>query len=97
MFGNTLKDLRTAIIAFVLFSALLRSRYPFAITGIAQGLFHRQANGSLITVNGQTVGSSLVGQNFNSPVVLPPATVRRGHGRVRRAAHRPARTSGLQA
>jgi K+-transporting ATPase ATPase C chain len=72
MLGNTFKDLRTAIIAFVLFSALLGLAYPYAITGIAQGLFHRQANGSLISVNGETVGSSLVGQNFSSPAYFHP-------------------------
>ena len=72
MLGNTFKDLRTAIIAFVLFSALLGLAYPYAITGIAQGIFHKQANGSLISVNGQTVGSSLVGQNFTSPAYFHP-------------------------
>ena len=36
MFRTTLKDLRTAIIAFVVFSVLTGLAYPFAITGIAQ-------------------------------------------------------------
>ena len=72
MLGNRLKDLRTSIIAFVLFSALLGLAYPYAITGIAQAVFHRQANGSLVSVNGQTVGSSLVGQNFSSPAYFHP-------------------------
>ncbi len=65
MLRNTLKDLRTAIIAFVLFSAFLGLAYPYAITGLAQALFHHQANGSVISVDGQPVGSSLVGQNFS--------------------------------
>jgi K+-transporting ATPase ATPase C chain len=64
MIENTVKDLRTAIIAFVAFSALLGLAYPYAITGIAQAVFHRQANGSIVRVDGQDVGSSLVGQNF---------------------------------
>ena len=72
MLGNRLKDLRTSIIAFVLFSALLGLAYPYAITGIAQAVFHRQANGSLVSVNGQTVGSSLVGQDFSSPAYFHP-------------------------
>jgi len=72
MIQNTLKDLRTAIIAFVVFSAFLGLAYPYAITGIAQAVFHRQANGSLVSVNGHDVGSSLVGQNFSSPAYFHP-------------------------
>jgi len=72
MIQHTLKDLRTAIIAFVLFSALLGLAYPYAITGIAQTVFHRQANGSVVSVNGSDVGSSLVGQNFSSAAYFHP-------------------------
>jgi len=72
MLQNTFKDLRTAIIAFVAFTVLCGFAYPYAITGIAQAVFHRQANGSLVTVNGQDVGSSLVGQNFTSAAYFHP-------------------------
>lgn len=72
MLQNTFKDLRTAIIAFVLFSAVTGLAYPYAITGIAQTAFHRQANGSLIERNGQAVGSSLVGQDFSDPKYFHP-------------------------
>ncbi|HUK85606.1 MAG TPA: potassium-transporting ATPase subunit C [Candidatus Acidoferrum sp.] len=38
--------------------------YPFLITGIGQVFFPNQANGDLVQLNGQTVGSNLIAQNF---------------------------------
>jgi K+-transporting ATPase ATPase C chain len=41
--------------------------YPAIVTAVAQVAFPSQANGSVIVVNGQTVGSSLIGQAFSDP------------------------------
>ena len=41
--------------------------YPAVVTAVAQVAFPGQANGSMITVDGQTVGSSLIGQSFDDP------------------------------
>jgi potassium-transporting ATPase KdpC subunit len=46
--------------------------YPLAVTGLCQVLFHDKANGSLITVNDQVVGSALIGQNFSKPQYFQP-------------------------
>ncbi len=38
--------------------------YPLAMTGISQLLFHHEANGSMLEINGKQTGSQLLGQNF---------------------------------
>lgn len=62
-----MKELSTALRLFVVLSILTGIVYPLLITGIAQGIFKHQANGSLINANGKIVGSELVGQQFDDP------------------------------
>ena len=61
------KQLRPAIVMTLLFCVITGVIYPGVVTGLAQVLFWRQANGSLVTVNGKVVGSALIGQPFTKP------------------------------
>ncbi len=60
-------QLRPAIAVLALLTLLTGVAYPAAVTAVAQVVFPSQANGSLIVVNGTTVGSSLIGQAFEDP------------------------------
>ena len=58
---------RPALVLFVLLSALTGLIYPMAVTGVAKAAFPDQAAGSLVVLDGTTVGSKLIGQNFSDP------------------------------
>ena len=61
-------QIRAAIVSFILLTVLTGILYPLLVTGIAQMLFHHQAEGSLIVSgDGKILGSSLIGQNFDDP------------------------------
>jgi K+-transporting ATPase ATPase C chain len=46
--------------------------YPGVVTALCQLLFHWQANGSMLKVGGQEIGSALIGQNFTKPEYIHP-------------------------
>jgi K+-transporting ATPase ATPase C chain len=58
------KQLRPAILMTLVLCVITGFVYPGVVTGVAQVLFSRQANGSVVTVNGKVVGSELIGQSF---------------------------------
>jgi K+-transporting ATPase ATPase C chain len=56
----------------VFFTIVCGIAYPLLMTGIAQGVFPGKANGSIVEVDGEPVGSALVGQNFSGPEYFHP-------------------------
>lgn len=62
---NTLTALlRPALVLLLLFTVLTGLAFPLAVTGIAQAVFNDQANGSIVSRDGEDIGSSLIGQSF---------------------------------
>ena len=62
-----IKDIKTALLLFLVLAVMTGLIYPLAMTGIGQVVFPHQANGSLIRQRGHVVGSSLIGQYFREP------------------------------
>jgi K+-transporting ATPase ATPase C chain len=61
------KNFITSILMTLATTILLGVLYPLLVTGLAQLIFPRQANGQLIAVGGQNVGSRIIGQGFSTP------------------------------
>ena len=73
-------QLRPAVVATLVLCVLTGLVYPGIVTGLAQVLFPRQANGSLVTVDGRVVGSALLGQPFTRPEYFHPRPSAAGTG-----------------
>jgi K+-transporting ATPase ATPase C chain len=56
-----------AVSILLVFTVITGLAYPAAVTAFAQVVFPSQANGSMIAVDGATIGSSLIGQQFDDP------------------------------
>ncbi len=62
-----LKEIRPAVVSFLLLTLLTGIAYPLLVTGVSQAVMPDKANGSMIMKDGKPVGSSLIGQSFSDP------------------------------
>ncbi|HEY6873858.1 MAG TPA: potassium-transporting ATPase subunit KdpC [Geobacteraceae bacterium] len=68
-----MKEIKPAILFFIVFTIICGGIYPAVVTGIASVAFPRQAKGSFITdKTGREIGSSLIGQPFSDPKYFWP-------------------------
>ena len=75
-----IKELGPGFRLTLVFTILTGLLYPAAMTGLSQLIFPNQANGSLLTVHGKVVGSSLIGQSFSKPEYFHPPPSSAGNG-----------------
>jgi len=80
MIKSIINELRISIIATVCLAVVLCGVYPAVVWLGAQGLFPDQAAGSLVSVKGQTVGSTLLAQPFTGPGYFHPRPSAAGSG-----------------
>lgn len=75
-----MKHLRTAILYTIVSAVFLGLGYPLAMTVLAQWLFPKQANGSLLMRDGKVIGSQLIGQSFTGPAYFHSRPSAAGNG-----------------
>jgi potassium-transporting ATPase KdpC subunit len=74
------KNLITAVLMTIATTILLGVIYPLVVTGLAQLIFPKQANGQLIQRGGKAVGSSIIGQGFSGPAYFHSRPSAAGNG-----------------
>lgn len=67
---NKGRGVLSALLMTILLMVVCGLLYPLAVTGLGQLLMHDKANGSLITVDGNPVGSEIVGQALDAPYFM---------------------------
>jgi potassium-transporting ATPase KdpC subunit len=75
-----IKELGPGFRLMVVLTILTGLIYPAVMTGISEAIFPKQANGSLVMVNGALVGSSLIAQGFTKPEYFHPRPSAAGNG-----------------
>jgi K+-transporting ATPase ATPase C chain len=65
--SSLISGVRPAVVLFLLLMVITGFLYPLVVTGAAQLLFPGRAAGSLVTRDGHTIGSRLIGQSFSDP------------------------------
>jgi K+-transporting ATPase ATPase C chain len=73
---------RPAIVVTILLIVITGIIYPGIVTALAQAVFPRQANGSIVESHGLAVGSALIGQSFSQPYYFHPRPSAAGSGYV---------------
>jgi potassium-transporting ATPase KdpC subunit len=63
------RDIVTSVIGMIVLTVLLGLVYPLVITGVSQVAFPGNANGQKVYVDGKLVGSKIIGQSFEKPVL----------------------------
>lgn len=71
------RDLIPSALAVLVFTVVFGLAYPLATTGVAQVLFPNKADGSQVMRDGKVVGSRLIGQEFQKPVLGPDGKPKR--------------------
>lgn len=74
------RQVRPAISVTIVLMLITGLAYPMLVTGFAQILFPRQANGSLVVRDNRVIGSALIGQRFSEPWYFHPRPSAAGAG-----------------